>query len=347
MKKIRVLIIDDSALARDILKRGLSADPQIEVIGTAPDVFIGRDKIVYKKPDVITLDIEMPKMDGIDFLKAFMPQYPVPVVIVSAIAAPGARATLEALQNGAVDFVLKPSSKIGNELPDMLKELAAKIKMAADVNVSSWKQAKVNRKPVERKVNIDTTDKVIAIGASTGGTIALRKMIEEFPSNMSGTVIVQHMPHTFTRLFAESLDKVSKVEVKEAENGDKIITGRVLVAPGGLHLKVRRSGGDYRVLCGKGEKVNGHAPSVGVLFDSVATQVGSNAIGVILTGMGNDGAAAMKRLRDQGARTLAQNEESSVVFGMPKEAYALGGAERLVHIENMTDEVIKLLKEMA
>ena len=344
--KIRTLIIDDSALARDLLKKGLSDDPRIDVIGTASDVYSGRDKIVYNNPDVITLDIEMPKMDGIDFLKRLMPQHPVPVIIVSALAEPGAEATLDALQHGAVDFVLKPSSKIGNNLTDMLKELKEKVKIAADVDVSQWKRKAAKSIKTSSHVLVGTTDKVIAIGASTGGTVAIRNVVNSYPHNMPGTVIVQHMPPTFTRLFAESLDKSASVEVKEAEDNDKIITGRVLVAPGGVHSRVIRSGGDYRVRCTAGEKVNGHIPSVDVLYDSVAKNVGSNAVGVILTGMGRDGAAAMLRMRKAGARTLAQDEESSVVFGMPKEAYQRGGAERLVSIQEMTSEIVKIIREM-
>lgn len=345
--RIRTLIIDDSALARDLLKRGLSADPDIEVVGTAQDPFVGRDKIVYKKPDVITLDIEMPRMDGLDFLRRLMPQHPLPVIIVSALAAPGARATLEALQLGAVDFVLKPSSKLGVQLPDMLAELTAKIKMAASVDVSKWKRESVRPAPRRHSnVLIGSSDKVVAIGASTGGTVALRHMINEFPSDMPGTVVVQHMPPTFTQLFAESLNKTAHVEVREAADNDRILTGTVLIAPGGRQLKVRRSGGEYRVALGDAQKVNGHAPSVDTLFYSVADQVGPNAVGVLLTGMGRDGADAMLRMRRAGARTMAQDEQSSVVFGMPREAHINGGAERLVHIDNMTHEVVRMLKDM-
>lgn len=344
-KPVRTLIIDDSALARDVLKRGLSQDPGIEVVGTAQDPYIGRDKIVYKKPDVVTLDIEMPRMDGIDFLRRLMPQYPIPVIIVSALAAPGARATLEALQLGAVDFVLKPSSKIGSGLSDMLDELKTKIKMASEVDVSGWKQKKhVTRKAP--KILVGSSDKVVVIGASTGGTVALRHMINEFPSDMPGTVVVQHMPETFTRLFAESLEKTAAVDVKEAEDNDRVLTGRILIAPGGMQLSVVRSGGEYRVKVFEGPKVNGHAPSVDNLFTSAAEHVGSNAVGILLTGMGRDGADGMLKMRRSGARTFAQDERSSVVFGMPREAYANGGAQRLVHIDDMTTEVVNALKDM-
>ncbi len=347
VKKIKVLLIDDSALVREILKKGLSDDPQIDVVGTAPDVYVARDKIVLKKPDVLTLDIEMPRMDGIDFLKRLMPQYPLPVVVVSAMAAPGARATLDALEHGAVDFVLKPSIKIGSQLSGMMEELKTKIKMAFEVDVSAWKRETPKRKSKpSSKVLEGTTDKVIAIGASTGGTVALGQMISEFPPTMPGTVVVQHMPPMFTRLFAEKLNQTAGVEVKEAETGDRVLTGRVLIAPGGEHLEVLRSGGTYRVRCKEGEKVNGHTPSVEVLFDSVTRSVGSNAIGVILTGMGKDGAEAMLGMRQAGARTYAQDKESSVVFGMPKEAYKCGGAEKLVNINDMTSVLIKTVEGM-
>ncbi len=346
-KKIKILIVDDSALVREILKKGLSSDPQIEVVGTAPDVYVARDKIVLRKPDVLTLDIEMPRMDGIDFLKRLMPQYPLPVVVVSAMAAPGARATLEALENGAVDFVLKPSVRIGSQLAEMMEELKAKIRMASEVNVSKWKrQSPGARRESLPKILVGTTDKVIAIGASTGGTVALTKMIMGFPRKMPGTIVVQHMPPVFTRLFADRLNDTAKVEVKEANTGDRVLTGRVLIAPGDYHVEVFRSGGEYRVKCRDGEKVNGHRPSVGVLFDSIAKHVGSNAMGVILTGMGRDGAEAMLGMKQAGARTFAQDKESSVVFGMPREAYECGGAERLVNIDEMTSVLIETLEGM-
>ena len=347
LKKIKVLIIDDSALARDLLSRGLSSDPQIEVVGTAPDVYVARDKIVRLKPDVLSLDIEMPRMDGVDFLKRLMPQYPLPVVMVSALAEEGARVTLDALEHGAVDFVLKPSSRIGTKSSEMIEELKSKIKMAVEVEVSRWR--KISEKPAKTpssRVLVGTTDKVVAIGASTGGTVALRKMIHEFPSNMPGTVVVQHMPPVFTRMFAETLNETAAVEVKEAESGDRVLTGRVLIAPGDRHLEVGRSGGTYLVRCRDGEKVNGHCPSVDVLFTSVARSVGSNAVGLLLTGMGRDGADAMLTMKHAGARTFAQDKASSVVFGMPREAYACGGAEKLVDIDDMTSTVLRTLRQM-
>lgn len=346
--KIRVLVVDDSALVRSILTKALSRDPEIEVVGAAPDVYVARDKIVLQKPHVVTLDVEMPRMDGVEFLKRLMPQYPIPVVMVSAMTAPGARVTLEALESGAVDFVLKPSSSFGNNLEDMIDELIDKIKAAAVVDVSRYKGRYHDRKLKKQSSGIlsGSTDKVVAIGASTGGTVALRQIIEAFPSDLPGTVIVQHMPPKFTKMFADKLDEIADVEVKEAQDGDRILRGRVLIAPGGLQMEVVRSGGRYHVRIKEGEKVNGHAPSVDVLFKSVARHVGSNAVGAILTGMGRDGADGMLEMRKNGARTMAQDEASSVVFGMPKEAFANGGAEKLLPLDDIPKEIIKSLKEI-
>ncbi len=348
-KKIKVLVIDDSALAREIISKGLSQDQEIDVVGTAMDVYVARDKIVFKKPDVLTLDIEMPKMDGIEFLKRLMPQYPIPVVIVSSISSQGAKATLEALEYGAVDYILKPGKKFGKGLNEMMKELIEKIKVASKADVSVWKNAilpQVYNNEMSKEILARTTNKIIAIGASTGGTVAITKIVESFSKDMPGTVIVQHMPPGFTMMFADKLNQISKVEVKEAEDGDKIIKGRVLIAPGDHQMRVIKSGGQYLVKCMKEGKVNGHCPSVDVLFNSVAENVGQNAIGVILTGMGRDGASSMLKMRKAGARTIAQDKKSSIIFGMPKEAYACGGAEKLVNLNNIPEYIIKLLEEM-
>jgi two-component system, chemotaxis family, protein-glutamate methylesterase/glutaminase len=348
LHKIRVLIVDDSALVRNILTNGLSRDPEIEVVGAAPDVYVARDLLVYKKPHVMTLDVEMPRMDGVEFLKRLMPQYPVPVVMVSAMTAPGARVTLEALENGAVDFVLKPSSSFGNNLESMLDELTNKIKAAAMVDVRRFKGKNYDRKLKKQMGGVlsGSTDKVLALGASTGGTVALRQIIEAFPSDLPGTVVVQHMPPKFTKMFADKLNEVSDLEVKEAEDGDRVLRGRVLIAPGGYHMKVIRSGGRYLVRIKEGEKVNGHCPSVDVMFDSVAKNVGSNAVGALLTGMGRDGADGMLEMRNSGSRTIAQDEKSSIVYGMPKEAYINGGAEKMVALDDIPLTLIKLLKEL-
>ncbi len=346
-KRIKVLIIDDSALVREILSKGLALDKELEIVGTASDPFIARDKIIELKPDVLTLDVEMPRMDGVEFLKKLMPQYPLPVVIVSALTKKGARITLEAFEAGAVEVVTKPSSDVARGLTAMLNDLRAKIKIAAGTNVSAWK---INKKPsavikADSKALAESTDKVIAIGASTGGTEAIRKILKTFPASMPGVIIVQHMPAGFTAHFAESLNANCAMEVKEAVHGDRIMPGRVLVAPGGeKQCRVLRSGGIYIADLKQGEKVCGHCPSVEVMFESVAKYAGANAIGIILTGMGSDGAGGMLMMRQAGARTIAQDEQSSVVFGMPKVAYERGGAEKLVPLSDITQRVISILE---
>ncbi|GAB6181419.1 chemotaxis response regulator protein-glutamate methylesterase [Desulfotomaculum defluvii] len=331
VKTIKVLVVDDSALVREILAQGLAMDPEIEVVGVASNPYVARDKIVRLRPDVLTLDVEMPKMDGVEFLKRLMPQYPLPVVMVSALAKKGAKITLEALAAGAVDFVTKPSTDIARGLNAMLGELRQKIKIAATANVQAWKEKRPSALPGRfLKVALaESTDKVIAIGASTGGTEAIRRIIRAFPASTPGIVIVQHMPPGFTKHFAQGLNEICEMEVLEARTNDRVMPGRVLIAPGGKHMTVRRSGGMYLVTCEEGANVNGHCPSVDVLFNSVARHVGSNAVGVILTGMGHDGAAGMLAMRQAGAKTLAQDEHSSVVFGMPKVAFEKGGAEAL------------------
>jgi two-component system, chemotaxis family, protein-glutamate methylesterase/glutaminase len=349
-QKIKVLIVDDSALIRNLLEKGLSRDPMIEVIGKAPDVFIARDKIVSGKPDVITLDVELPGMNGVDFLKKFMPQYPLPVIMVSGMTDRSSSVTLDALEAGAVDFVMKPSTGIANDLDVMMKELIEKVKIASKIDVSGWRKEKriAGRDIVNKKkdnYNKYDKDRIIAIGASTGGTVALEYIISDFPADSPGTVVVQHMPPVFTKMFAERLDKSSMVTVKEAENGDIVEPGRVLIAPGGYQMVIAKNGNKYVVFCKPGENVNGHCPSVDVLFDSVAKNAGENAIGVMLTGMGKDGAMGMLNMRRRGARTIAQDEESCVVFGMPKEAYEIGGAEKLVNLKFISVEIQKLLKE--
>ncbi|MFZ0389702.1 MAG: chemotaxis response regulator protein-glutamate methylesterase, partial [Calditrichia bacterium] len=324
-------------------------DPEITVVGTAGDPFRARDQIIKLQPDVLTLDVEMPRMDGLEFLRKLMPQYPLPVIMVSALTRQNSNITLNALAAGAIDFVLKPNQDVAQNLNGMMKELREKIKMAASVDVSHWKHKK-REIPAIKKVRFDslaqTTDKVIAIGASTGGTEAIRKIITVLPANTPGVVIVQHMPAGFTKMFAERMNELSIMEVKEAESGDRVMTGRVLVAPGNYHMKLLRSGGDYRVTCEDGEQVCGHRPSVEVLFRSVAKYAGANAVGIMLTGMGRDGAEGMLAMRQAGARTVAQDEATSVVFGMPKEAYLRGGAEKLAPLHNIPVILQEYLRTM-
>ncbi len=345
---IRVLVVDDSALVRTVLKEGLQREPDIEVVAAVPDVYVARDRIVLDKPDVVTLDIEMPQMDGVEFLRRLIPQYPIPVVIVSALATAHAELTLQALRYGAVDFVTKPSTGLGSGLSDTVKELVGKIRAAAKVDIAhiTSHTEVAPRRSIESAALAESTDKMVAIGASTGGTIALESILRQMPSDTPGVVVVQHMPPVFTRQFADRLDTIVRMEVKEAESGDRVLRGRVLIAPGDRQLEVVRSGGTYLVRCHDGEKVNGHRPSVSVLFRSVAKYVGSNAVGVMLTGMGADGADGMGDMRRAGARTLAQDESTSVVFGMPKAAFEVGAAERLVPLQEIPEAVMQALKQL-
>jgi two-component system chemotaxis response regulator CheB len=318
------------------------------VVGAAGDPYQARDRILELAPDVLTLDVEMPRLDGVEFLRRLMPQRPLPVVMVSALTERGKRITLEALEAGAVDFVAKPRADVARGLEAMMVELRTKVKIASTAKVSHWKHAAgPPGAPAHEAAGAlaESTDKVVAVGASTGGTEAIREVVGRLPAGAPGVVIVQHMPAGFTKLFAERLNELCRLEVKEAEEGDRVMPGRALIAPGGQHLRVRRSGGLYLAEVGPGELVNGHCPSVEVLFDSVAATAGPNAVAVMLTGMGADGADAMQRLRRAGGRCLAQDEASSVVFGMPREAYARGGAERLVPLPKIPAAVIEALAQ--
>ncbi len=347
--KIRVLVIDDSALVREILTKGLSLDPAIEVVGTAADPYQARDRIVELAPDVLTLDVEMPRMDGVQFLRKLMPQYPMRVVMVSTMTQKGKQVTIDALEAGAVDFVSKPTTNVVSGLQAMLGELRAKIKVAAKANVAHWKNKKIvdaSSQVLWYKPLAETTDKVVAIGASTGGTEAIARIVSRLPVTMPGVVIVQHMPPGFTTMYAERLNKISELEVREAESGDRVRSGLVLLAPGAKQMRVQRSGGVYTVTCEPGEKVSGHCPSVDVLMHSVAEHAGANAVGVMLSGMGSDGAQGMLAMRKAGARNIAQDEASSVVFGMPKVAYEKGGAEALLPLEDIAGRIVSLLTEM-
>lgn len=321
---IRVLVVDDSAVVRQILQRELARDPEIEVIGAAPDPYVARDLIVQLKPDVITLDMEMPRMDGLTFLRKLMHYHPLPVVVVSSLTPRGSSLALDALQAGAVEVLCKPGSAFA--VGDLAVELADKIKAAARARLTPPPAALAAAPPPPRLALAKTTNKVIAIGASTGGTQALQEVLTAFPPNAPGTAIVQHMPENFTRSFAERLNTLCAIEVKEAEDGDSVTPGRALIAPGNRHMLVRRSGARYYVEVRDGPLVSRHRPSVDVLFKSVAAHVGPNAVGAILTGMGADGADGLKAMRDAGGHTIAQDESSCVVFGMPKEAILRGGA---------------------
>ncbi|MCB0163051.1 MAG: chemotaxis response regulator protein-glutamate methylesterase [Anaerolineae bacterium] len=349
MKKIRVLIVDDSALVRKLLTAGLSRDPQIEVIGGARDPYTARDILVEQRPDVITLDIEMPRMDGVTFLKKYMAVIPTPTVVISSLTEQGKRVTIEAMEAGAVDIVLKPKTGIVDGLPVIMDDLVARVKAAARSNVSRSASIHPVEVPKRPQVSInnameETTDRVIAIGASAGGVAALAHIIPMFPAAAPGIVIVQHMPAGFTTSFAQRLNSLAKMQVKEAEQGDRIRPGLVLLAPGGdRHMEVHRSGGEYRVSLIKAEKVSGHCPSVDVLFHSVAKHVGRNAVAAILTGMGGDGAEGMVAIRQMGGRTIAQNEQTCVVFGMPRVAWEKGGAETLAPLDEIPLRLLRAL----
>jgi len=339
---IRVLVVDDSALVRQVLEEGLGRDPGIEVVGTASDPYIARDMIVRLSPDVLTLDVEMPRMDGVAFLRKLMPQHPMPVVMVSALTQRGKQITLEALEAGAVEIVTKPSSNVVNGLSAMMPELLTKIKIASTANVGHWKNKRLQQ--LQRMVTkplAESTDKVMAIGASTGGTEAIREVLTGLPANIPGTVIVQHMPPGFTQMFANRLNEQCAPIVKEAQDGDRIFPGQVLIAPGDQHMTVKRQGGIYIVHCETGAPVCGHCPSVEVLMQSVAREVGANSVGVMLTGMGRDGASGLLAMRTAGARTIAQDEATCVVYGMPREAVAQGAVERIVPLSGISQAMLE------
>ena len=345
-RTVRVLIIDDSPLVRKILSEGLGKDPNIEVCGMASDPFQARDEIVKLRPDVLTLDVEMPRMSGVEFLRKLMPQYPIPVVMVSSLTERGQKTTLDAMSAGAVDFVAKPK---GGSLDQMIDELRTKIKIASTANVSHWKHkqfsptgaASVGTKTAGHTLST----RLCAIGASTGGTEALREVICGFPRTFVGTVVVQHMPVGFTKMFADRLNGLAQVIVKEAEDGDEIFDGRVLIAQGGKPLEVARGGMGWKVRVFDAPLCCGHRPSVEVMMNSVAKNVGNKAVGAMLTGMGADGANGMKAMRDAGARCIAQDEATCVVYGMPKEAYERGGAEQLVPLPRIAQTLQGLLRK--
>ncbi len=332
---IRVLIIDDSAVVRKVLTQMLSADPAIEVVGTAPDPFIGRDKIVELKPDVLLLDVEMPRMDGITFLTKLMAHHPMPVIIVSSLTTAGSDRALEALRAGALEVVAKPrGSYTLGELGPILIE---KIKAARHARVRP--APRQQQQPVAQLSAADMTHRIVAIGASTGGTRALEDILMGLPVNIPGTLVVQHMPAEFTRAFADRLNGLSPIQIKEAEHGDLVTPGKILIAPGNRHLELRRSGARFTALIQDAPPVGRHRPSVDVLFESVAQHAGKNALGILLTGMGEDGARGLLQMRQSGAMTIAQDEQSSVVFGMPKAAIDRGAAQQVLPLDRMAGAV--------
>lgn len=352
--KIKVMIVDDSALVRQTLKEILTTDPQIEVIGAAADPIIAAHHMNEQMPDVITLDIEMPRMDGLTFLQKLMAQHPLPVVICSSLAEDGSETALKALEYGAIEIITKPrlgtkqfleEAKI--QVCDAVKAaVRARPKRLVKYNVEKKLTADVMMPKPTGKSLLKTTEKVVLIGASTGGTEALRELLEALPEDAPGIVIVQHMPEHFTASFAQRLNSFCRVEVKEAQDGDKVLVGRALIAPGNKHTLLRRSGAFYFVEVKDGPLVSRHRPSVDILFRSGARYAGANAVAVIMTGMGDDGARGLLEMKQQGASTIAQDESTCVVFGMPKEAIALGGVDRVLPLPAIPSAILRLVNSI-
>lgn len=340
----RVLVVDDSALMRQLVSTILATDPSLEVVGTAADPYIAWDKIQRLQPDVLTLDVEMPRMDGITFLEKLLRVHPMPVVMVSSLTERGCETTLRALELGAFDFVTKPKVDVLKGTEELGAEIVAKVKAAAAARIRIRplvsRQSPVSS-TTQRPTTLTLTHKVIAVGASTGGTEALVEFLSALPPDSPGIVIVQHMPEHFTRAFAGRLDSLCQVRVKEAADNDRVLPGHALLAPGNYQMELRRSGAEYRVRVYSGDRVNRHRPSVDVLFHSCARLAGKNAIGVIMTGMGYDGARGLLAMRQAGAHTIAQDEASCVVFGMPKEAIALGAAEQVEPLSHIAKAVLR------
>ncbi len=337
-KIIRVLVVDDSIVSREMIVRGISSDPQIEVVAVAADPFEARDKIVEVRPDVITCDVEMPKMNGIEFARWLLPQRFIPIIMVSAVSS----AVFEAMEAGVIDFVTKPDSTSPKGTEAFIRDLITRIKTASVASKTAWLERKKPTQSVTGNM-VQDSGGIIAIGASTGGTEAIYNILRLLPRSFPGIVIVQHIPPVFSRMFAERLDRQTSLEVKEAVSGDYVDTGRVLIAPGSQHMRIRKIGKRYQVECFHGDKVNGHCPSVDVLFESVAKEAGRNAIGILLTGMGYDGAKGLLNMRRKGGRTIGQDKASSVVYGMPKVAFDIGAVEIQTALENIPQVLSQLL----
>lgn len=342
MNQIRVLVVEDSLFFQELLVQNLNKDPAITVVATARDPFEARDAIVQYRPDVMTLDLELPRMGGIEFLRKLMPQYPLPVVIISALS----DKVFDALSAGAVDFAVKPSASDRQQMMAFLKnELPVKIKIASTAKIGNIKRTVLAKdmQPSAEKENA----LVVAIGASTGGTEAIFAVIKEFGPDIPGVVIVQHMPAGFTDMYAKRMDDKCRVKVKEAKNGDKVLPGQVLIAPGGeMHMRLVNVKGMYQVELRRGDKVNGHCPSVDVLFESVANAAGAKALGIILTGMGSDGAKGLLSMRKAGAKTIGQEESTCVVYGMPKVAYDIGAVMYQEKLSDIAKRTYTLLNKM-
>lgn len=346
--RIKVLIVDDSAVVRQVLTSVLSSDPQIQVIGAAADPIIAQEKMAHEWPDVIVLDVEMPRMDGITFLKKIMAERPTRVLICSTLTEAGAATTMQALSAGAVGFVTKPKLGLKSFLSESATELIRDVKQAAQATPRNFGKGAMQsadhavvKAALQPQSMAESSHKIIAIGTSTGGTQALELVLTALPRVCPGIVIVQHMPEKFTALFADRLNGLCEIEVREARHGDRVNNGRALIAPGGMHMKVSRNGAFFVVDVIDGPPVNRHKPSVDVLFKSVAAVSKRNALGIIMTGMGDDGARGLRDMHDAGAHTIAQDEMSCVVFGMPKEAIKLGAADQVVPLDQISKEIIR------
>ncbi len=342
MRQIRVLVVEDSVVFRELLVQNLNKDPIIQVVATANDPFEARDAIIAYKPDVMTLDIELPKMNGIEFLRKLMPQYPLPVLVISSLS----DKVFDAINAGAVDFVAKPKISSRVQLENFIKnELLVKIKIAATAKINIFRKPEVMREHLRPLGN--RNKHIVAIGASTGGTEATLDVVKDFGTDIPGIVIVQHMPVGFTKMYAKRLNDQCRIKVKEAESGDRVISGQALIAPGGdSHMSVVKINDDYYVELKKAPKVNGHCPSVDVLFESVARNAGPDALGIILTGMGNDGAKGLLAMRRAGARTIGQDESTCVVYGMPMIAYNIGAVEYQEKLGKIAGRTYALLNKM-
>lgn len=359
--KIQVMIVDDSALVRQVVSQALAKEPGIEVMATAADPLFAIDKMRRAWPDVLIVDIEMPRMDGISFLRKIMAERPTPVIICSSLAEKGAQASFDAMAAGAVAIITKPKAGLKSFLEDASNDIVQAVRAAARANMQVLARSLgavpasgLNRPKLTADVILPagtptamarTTDQLIAIGTSTGGTQALEAVLTRLPATCLGIVIVQHMPEKFTALFAERLNSICEIEVREAQNGDRVIPGRALIAPGGRHMLLKRSGAQYVVEVVDGPLVNRHKPSVDVLFRSVAKFAGANALGIIMTGMGDDGARGMKEMHDAGAKTIAQDEATCVVFGMPKEAIKLGAVDTVTSLERIPEAMIAYTRQ--
>ncbi len=342
MRPIRVLIVEDSIVFRELLVQNLKRDPAIEVVGTAKDPFEARDAILACKPDVMTLDVELPRMSGIEFLRKLMPQYPLPVVVISSLS----DKVFDALNAGAVDFVAKPAVSSRTQLEDFIRnELLVKIKIASTAKISNIKKTVMAQE--QQQLNVKGQDLVVAIGASTGGTEAIFDVVKNYGTDIPGIVVVQHMPPGFTKMYAKRLNDQCRIRAKEAQTGDRVLPGTLLLAPGGdMHMHLVKVNGVYQVEIKRGPRVNGHCPSVDVLFESVAKVAGPKAVGIILTGMGGDGAKGLLQMRKAGARTIGQDESTCVVYGMPKVAYDLGAVEHQEKLSDIARRTYALLNKM-